>query len=303
MSSVSEPLTPTSASVDSTDADSTSNAADASLDASPATDSTTTDSTPTDNPTDPALVTAGIATVTPDEAPAPPRPKKKRRWLRAVGWVTGAAVIVTMTGATGYVADHHHVHIGVYPAPASSYVEPTPSPTTTAPARNHSGDLRRFLLARPPSAKKWFNRYAPTGTMSLKQLASMYDDPKSGADYLKSSGFKNAATVLWEDKAGNFVEIRLYRFQTDSEAFRFYQDEVSSVPTDKDTRGTHGLTVSRASGAAMTFTGGKKAKDGTLTSKGIAYRGDIFIDMWITQKAPESEPLVAGLVYQQWIRL
>jgi hypothetical protein len=63
------------------------------------------------------------------------------------------------------------------------------------------------------------------------------------------------------------------------------------------------LTVSRANGAAMTFTGGKKAKDGTFTSKGIAYRGDVFIDIWITQKGPESEPLVAGLVYQQWIRL
>jgi hypothetical protein len=303
MSSVSEPLAPTSAS-----ADSTIIAADASRDASPATDSTTT----TDNPTtavDPTPVEAGptveaaAATVAADASPVQSRPKKKRRWLRAVGWVAAAAVIVTMTGATGYVADHHHVHIGVYPEPASSY-HASPAPIkTTPPARDHGGDLRRFLLPKPPSADHWVNHEAPNGTMNIKQLAFFYDDPKSGAAYLKSAGFKNGATAVWQDSAKNIVEIRLERFDTANDAYSFYQDDIGSVPDARDTKGTTGAPVLRADRGAMVFSGGKKEKDGTFTSKGIAYRGDVFVEIWVTQTAPESAALTEGLIYQQWNRL
>jgi hypothetical protein len=313
MSSVSEPLAPTSESVDSTVADSITNAAEASADALPA-----TDSTPTDNPADPAPVeadpapveadtaaAAGIATVTPDNASAPARPKKKRRWLRVVGMVAAGLAIVTMTGATGYVADHHHVHNGVYPEPTSTYVSPPSAKPSAADrkARNHSGDLRRFLLPKPPSAERLIDNEAPNGTMSLSQMAYYFENKKSGAEYLQESGYKIGATTLWKDKAGNVVVIRLSRFSTDNQAYAYYSGQLGNVSDSIDTKNTKPTTVRRIPFQAATVFSGGKAKHGVITGKGIAYLGDVMIEIWVDQKAPESPDLIAGLLYQQWNRL
>jgi len=307
MSSVSEPLAPTSTSVDSTVADSITSAAEAageaSADASQATDSTLTDSSTTDNPTDPALVTAGVTTVTPDEPPAPQRPKKKRRWLRAVGWVTGAAVVVTMTGATGYVSDHHHVHIGVYPTPASSYTSPVVL-KSSPPPKSHAGNLARFLMPMPSGGKQYFKPRATHGIMSLKQVASYFDDAKSAASDLKAAGFVTAATENWHDPADNYVEIRIFRFASDTQAYTWYGRETGGSWDQPDMKGATGTTNHLVpENHAMTFTNGKKDRDHQQLTEAIAVHGDVVIVMWVYQDAPQSEYYVDLLTLQQWSRL
>jgi hypothetical protein len=303
MSSVSEPLAPTSTSVDSTVADPTTSTAEASSDASPATDSTPADSAPTDKPTDPALVTAGIATLTADDAPALPRPKRKRRWLRGVGWVAGVAVIVTMTAATGYVSDHHHVHIGVYPEPASTYTSPAVL-RTSPEAKSHAGNLARFLMPVPSGGKQNFKPRATHGVMSLKQVTSYFDNPAGAASNLKAAGFVTAATENWYDKANNAVEIRMFRFDSDTDAFNWYGEQTGSYWADTAMKGAVGTTNHRVpENHGMTFTNGKKDKYHQQLTEAIAVHGDVVILMWVYQDAPQSAYYVDMLCYQQWSRL
>ena len=208
-----------------------------------------------------------------------------------------------MTGATGYVSAHHHVHIGAYPIPASTYrTIKLPAPVERNPL-DHSGDLRRYLLKRPSNARQSWTP-ATKGIMSLKQVASFFDDPKSAAQNLANAGFQTAATTNWLDPADNQVEIRLIRFDTDPDAQRRFTSETHGNWSDPDMKDASGTYDQRVPGSeAMTFTNGKKNKYGDQTTEGIAIRGDVLILIWVTQVAPQSKILAEALTYQQWSKL
>src|SRR6185369_4607811 len=187
-------------------------------------------------PDSPAGLLGLTVTVTSIDGPGLPevaaRPGRRRRWLRLVGWVAAALVIATMTAATGYVADHHHVHNGAYPIPASFYSSRPALAGTPAP-RDHSGDLRRFLLPRPAGAVQNFKPRATNGAMSRKQLASFYDEPQDSEEFLAGEGFIAAATVNWIDRAGNQVEIRMARFGSPNQAWTVFNRDFEYVPRSR----------------------------------------------------------------------
>jgi hypothetical protein len=231
-------------------------------------------------------------------------PKPTRRILRAFGFVMAAFIVAAMTGATGYVSAHHHVHTGVYPIPASTYTAaPAPPPAVRAPL-DHSGDLRRFLLKRPRGARQSFVPRATRGTMTLKQVASFYGNPKNAEQFLVREGFKTAATVNWIDVAGNQIEIRMSRYATSNQAWIVYSDEASGVESSKELKGassSRAWKVPYSDGSI--YTNGKKNRYGDQLSRGIALRGDVVINIWIYQNSPQSLVLTQALLYQQWSKL
>ncbi len=251
----------------------------------------------------PGLTVTVTAIDGPDLPEVAARPRRTRRWLRVVGWVAAGLVTATMTGATGYVADHHHVHNGAYPIPASSYSSPPAPPGRPAP-RDHSGDLRRFLLARPAAAVQNFKPRATNGAMSRKQLASYYGDPKDAEKFLAGEGFIAAATVNWIDRAGNQVEIRMARFGSPNQAWAVFNRDFEYVPHSRELAGaTNSVPWKIGYSDAGIFTNDTKNKWGNQLSRGVAVRGDVMFNIWIYQKAPQTIVLTQALLYQQWNRL
>ncbi len=238
-----------------------------------------------------------------DTVPPASKRRRGRRILRVFAIVLGVPALIAMCGATGYVSAHHHVHIGVYPAPASTYHSTVTTPLGP-PVRDHSGNLSRFLLKLPSGARQWFTPRATHGVMTLKQYASFYDDPKDAVSFLKADGFDTAATVNWRDVAGNEVEIRMVRFDDANWAFGIFSDVITNGPSDKELKGSQrkaAWKIPFADGAV--YTNGKKDRYGYQLSEGVAIQRDVIIYMWIYQKVPQSMMLTKALLYQQWSKL
>ena len=257
-----------------------------------------------DTPSGPLELTLTVTAIAGSDLPeVAARPRRVRRWLRVVGWAEVGLLITTMTAATRYVADHHHVHNGANPIPASSYTLP-PVPPGTTPPQDHSGDLRRFLVARPDDARQNFEPRATDGAMSLQQVASYYDDPEAAEKFLASEGFIAAATVNWIDLAGNQVEIRMARFGSPNQAWAVFNRDFENVSQETELAGaTSSVPLKIGYSNAGIFTNNTKNTGGNQLSRAVALRGDVMFNIWIYQKAPQSPMLTQALLYQQWSSL
>ncbi len=234
-------------------------------------------------------------------------PPRKSRTGLVIGLVIGAVVVVIGIGAGGYALaqpDGRPATAATGPAqPAAAPATPSATPSTVASPKDHSGDLRRFLLPAPESSDPWSKPVSKDGRLTLRQVASGYQDTTSATDYLHGLAFQAGAVRTWVEADGTSVEIDLYRFGTDNGAYQFFTDEVGN-DVDNMPKGTTITMIDRISGGkgeVVAFA--KKDKYGDQMSHGMALKADVVTEVWVFQSPPQSVAFTEGVTYQQWSRL
>jgi hypothetical protein len=225
-----------------------------------------------------------------------------------IGIVLAAIILISAVAVGGYEFARGNTHrqsgtvasgLNVPSAAAS----PTPTPPDSAAPRDHSGDLRRFLMPAPDGSGPWSDPASKDGKLTLRQLAKSYKDETAGRDYLTGLKFQAGAVRTWVEVDGTSVEVDLYRFDSDNHAYTYFNDTVAN-DVDRPPAGTTINLISKiphAKGEVVAFT--KKNKYGDQLSHGIAVRGDVVLEVWVYQSAPQSVAFTQGITYTQWGRL
>lgn len=234
------------------------------------------------------------------------RPQQRRTGL-IIGIVVSVLVVLTGAGLGGFALARHGKNSAVKTtavATATSAVPSAgPSATATAAPRDHTGDLRKFLLNPPSSSQPWADPPGVDNKLSIKEAASYYDNPKSATSYLRGLGFKAGAVQSWLEADGSSVEIDLYRFGTSNNAYSYFQDLVSNDLTDRP-KGTVIKMIDKIpTGHGEVIGFAKKDKYGDQMSHGMGIKDDVAYEVWVYQQAPQSIPFTEAIVYKQWSKL
>ncbi|MHC3469061.1 hypothetical protein ACYF6T_10125 [Streptomyces sp. 7R007] len=250
--------------------------------------------------------------VAPDtpEAPGAPRPRSRRRRRTAL-FLAGAAVLGVVAGTcTGYLVQAHRA-----PTKLPSLAQPAlaqakgdgPEPLSAAQDRRvrTDGDLRTLLLKKPAGARKaeWLG--GSDGWMDLADYAESYDKPAGAFGDLISAEFRRAALTGWDVGSHRTVEIRLvqYRQLESTEA-------ADAVDNAQYWAGKGGGTDSwplPGTGSGQVYVQTRPHTEAgylpTYTAEAHAYRGDIAMEMWITDTRPVTKATIMDLAKRQMERL
>ncbi|MFF5473206.1 hypothetical protein [Streptomyces achromogenes] len=165
------------------------------------------------------------------------------------------------------------------------------------------GDLRRLLLKKPDGARA-AGPLAEGGWMSLGELAKTYNNPAGGYGWLLEAEFRRAAAVVWTEGGTRLVEVRLLQFR---------QEEVLGARDEaKDSYYWAGRD-SDAESWAIPGTGDGKAytdrvprtRDGVneYQARAHAWRGDVSVQVWMTDTKPIPKKAIVDLAKRQMERL
>jgi hypothetical protein len=234
------------------------------------------------------------------------RPPRRRR--RTAALLTGAAVLGVVAGTcTGYV-----VQAGRPPTRLPSLSQPVlkqatgePEPLTAAQDRRirTDGDLRKLLLKKPRGARD--ADFVPgDGWMDVADYAETYDRPAGAFGDLLGAEFRRAAVTAWQAGRTRTVEIRLvqYRQEENLEA----QDAAENAQTWAERGGARSWPVPGTGTGRAYVRPRPETRAGYLpqyTAEAHAWRGDIVMEMWITDTKPVSKAEIVGLATRQMERL
>jgi hypothetical protein len=163
---------------------------------------------------DPALEPAGRVEPPPGAGSAAGRP----RGIGVVAAILAAAVVVALGVGTGV-----GLLLRKSGATASTTAAATPpgNPSPIAAPGPFTGDLRTVLLAAPNDSMPPTTPLSPDGNLSLDQVAAMYANPAEIRQLLTGLSFQAAAVAEWIEVDNPYVRIILYRFGSDTGAFKF----------------------------------------------------------------------------------
>jgi hypothetical protein len=212
--------------------------------------------------------------------------------------VVGSLVWATMMGFCGYLLAHNTLRL----SPGTQAV-PGSRPRAAGNPLDHTGDLRRFLATPPQNSRPWSEPPSLDGRLTLAQLAARYHDPASATTYLTGLGFAGGAVRTWLERDGTSVEINLLRFATTYRAEDYYLHTVANDVDDMPGDSTIAMIsqIPHNDGEVVGFT--KKDQYGDQMSHGIAIRGDVVVETWVYQRAPQSVVFTQDVTFRQWTLL
>ncbi|MEV0693223.1 hypothetical protein [Streptomyces sp. NPDC050388] len=224
--------------------------------------------------------------------------------------IAAAAVLGVVAGTcTGYLVQADREPTAL-PSPAQPVLTQekgqAPAPLSAAQDRRvkTDGDLRKLLLKKPRGAKDDEFLMGDDGWMRLADYASMFEDPDETFGELLADEFRRAAVTGWS-KGDTSVEIRLVQYRQEevpaaadyAEGAQYWTESEDGVDS-WDIPGTGG-------GMAYVYTR-PDSEPGYLPvyrAEAHAWRGDIHMEIWVTDTERISKKEILGLAERQMERL
>ncbi|MFE9450489.1 hypothetical protein [Streptomyces sp. NPDC006739] len=234
---------------------------------------------------------------------------ERSRRGRTTALITGAAVLGVVAGTcTGYL-----VQVGRPPTKLASLSQPVVrqakgdvEPLSAAQDRRvkTDGDLRKLLLKRPGDARDT-DFVSADGWMDLADYADTFEEPDRAFGHELESEFRRAAEAGWRIDGTYVVDIRLVQYRQVSKPAA-----AEAVLQQQDWAGRQPDTSSRSipgTGDGMAYVHHTpKTKSGYLpeyTDEATASRGDIEMEIWITDTKPVPQEKIMELAKRQVGRL
>ncbi|MFI6356468.1 hypothetical protein ACIBJF_28260 [Streptomyces sp. NPDC050743] len=234
-------------------------------------------------------------------------PPERPRRGRTAALVAGAAALGVVAGVcTGYV-----VQAGRPPTKLPSLSQPvvrqakgTVEPLSAAHDRRvkTDGDLRKLLLKRPKGAR---DAGGAEGWIDLADYASSFDKPGWVFEQELEREFRRAAQTGWRIGDTHDVEIQLTQYHQVSRAAAAQDVEDQRYWAEREPN--TGSSPIPGTGDGMVFVHRTpERKSGYLpqyTAEAVVSRGDIYMDIWISDTKPVPESEIMELAKRQVAKL
>ncbi|MEV6481599.1 hypothetical protein [Streptomyces sp. NPDC051576] len=237
---------------------------------------------------------------------APPRRRGRTTLLIAV-----AAVLGVVAGTcTGFLVQADRAPDKLPSLAQQTLTQakgPAPEPLSAAQDREVKvdGDLRKLLLKKPAGARAADYTVGIDGWMSLEEYAETYDKPDSALGELTASEFRRVAVTTWQATSTRSIEIRLVQYRQ--------ENDLAAADAAKDAyylSGRESHTDSwpiPGTGDGMVYVhNSPKREAGYLDeyqAEARAWRGDIALEMWVSDTKPVPKKTIMDLATRQMERL
>ncbi|MGW0603549.1 hypothetical protein [Streptomyces sp. NPDC002640] len=239
-----------------------------------------------------------------EPAPAPePGPAAPRRRGRTTALIAAAAVLGLVGGTcAGYLiqADRTPTKLPSLSQPELKQAEgegPDPLPAAQDRKVRTDGDLRKLLL-KTPKGKKEVER----GWLSLVEWSSFHEDEMSSLPDELSDEFRRAATVSWQESSTRNVRISLIQFRHEATLGALKDHEAQ---TDYVLDGAREYPLDGAGNGAVLVLPPER-EPGYMPVYQVhatAVRGDIALQLWVSDVRPVDRKKATDMAEQQLERL
>nr|WP_093616483.1 hypothetical protein [Streptomyces indicus] len=230
--------------------------------------------------------------------------------------ILAAAVLgVTGGGAYGYTvqADREPTPLPALSQHGLVYPDkPSKAAKDAAGRHKTDGDLRKLLVPRPkgartPGAADVGGALPDSGWLSPRDYVLNYDDPDWMVEYLNGLGIRRVASASWMQGAHRVTSVDLVQFRADGQrgAVEHAVEQLSYMPETKAGAGNPGHAF-KGSVEGRYFVYPVENKPGYLPfyrARAIAYRGDVMVDVHISDTKPISKNDIRSIVEKQVGRL
>jgi len=241
----------------------------------------------------------------------------RRRRGRTTLMIAAAAVLGVVAGTcTGYVIQAHREPTPLPPLsqPVVGQAKGEVEPLSAAQDRKvkTDGDLRKLLLPRPKGAKDDpFPAAAHDGWIDLAGYADTYKRPAGAFNNFLDDEFRRAAVASWQVGATYSVQIYLVQFLQESKPAasswaqngRYWAEKDDAEKDETDVRSW----PVPGTGDGMAYVHDTpERKPGYLplyTAEAHAWRGDVYMEIWINDSRPISKAKIMDLAKRQMGKL
>ncbi|MFJ1810195.1 MULTISPECIES: hypothetical protein [unclassified Streptomyces] len=237
-----------------------------------------------------------------------PHPRPRRRRGRTTAMIAGAAVLGVVVGACAGLlvqADREPTALPPLSQPVLGQGKGEVEPLSAAQDRRvrTDGDLRKLLITRPKGAKDSRVPVGNDGWADLATYADQYEKPGVTFNNLVDDEFRRAAETSWRVGGTYNVQIGLVQFRQESKAAASeWADNGHYWAEKKD--GTRSWPVpgtGDGNGTAYVHDTPER-KPGYLplySAEAHAWRGDIYVEIYISDSKPISKAKIMDLAQRQ----
>ncbi|MFH9297920.1 hypothetical protein [Streptomyces sp. NPDC017520] len=258
----------------------------------------------------------------PTEPPAAADAPVRRRPRGRTTLIIAAAALLGVSGgaALGYgiqaeraptpLAALSQPGLGHPAKPLSADRAPAPLPVAQDRRVRTDGDLRKLLVDRPKGAKKTITDELglDDGWQPLDQYAETnYKNPHYMFEALTEQGLRRVASVSWEQGKYRETEVHLLQFRSGDllGAAEHLDSQLEYMPRDERGAGNEGDAI-KGSGEGRYFLHPVERETGYLPAyraRALARRGDIVLDIHISDTVPIGKKAIRTLAERQLERL
>ncbi|MEU0600101.1 hypothetical protein ABZ484_17940 [Streptomyces sp. NPDC006393] len=242
------------------------------------------------------------------ERPEESRPPRRRG--RTLLLVAAAAVLGVVAGTcTGYV-----VQAGREPTPLPPLSQPVVGqakgevePLSAAQDRQvkTDGDLRKLLISRPKGVRDNPFFTSDDGWWTLTEYAEDFTKPANAFANELSSQFRRAAVTSWRTSDTHLVAIRLVQYRQVEDLNAADSAENGMYWAERDNKGHSWAVPGTGDGMAYSDTEPYR-KPGYVplySAEAHAWRGDIAVEIYVTDTKPITKKEIMSLAERQMERL
>ncbi|MER5597768.1 hypothetical protein [Streptomyces sp. NPDC002265] len=232
-----------------------------------------------------------------------PRPRRRGR---TTAMIAGAAVLGTVAGTcVGYLVQADRAPTAL-PSLSQAVVKQAGGevePLSAAQDRKvkMDGDLRKLLLDRPKGTKEI--PMGDEGWESLAEYAERYDKPANAFSNLAEDEFRRSAGISWRSGSTYNVEIVLTQFRQESKAAASEWSDNGHYWAEKEGHTRDWPIPGTGDGNGTVYVHDTPdRKPGYLpfyTAEAHAWRGDVYMEIWINDSKPIPKAKIMDLAERQ----
>ncbi|MEU7718085.1 hypothetical protein [Streptomyces tibetensis] len=249
---------------------------------------------------------------TDEEVAAAPERGWRLRPRRGTAVLIGAAAVLGLVagGCAGYLVQVHRAPTKLPPLSRPALAQARgegPEPLSAARDRRvkTDGDLRELLLEKPRGARDAAYLMGRDGWLDLANYAEFYEKPGEMFGELVGDEFRRAAVTGWQGGGSHEVEIRLVQFRQE-ETLAAAENVENTQYWVEDKGGTDSWAIPGSGNGRAYVHKRPDTKPGYVplyTAEAHAWRGDIALEMWITDTKPIPKAKIMDLAERQLERL
>jgi hypothetical protein len=173
--------------------------------------------------------------------------------------------------------------------------KPTTSAAPTGGA-THNGDLRTYLVSSPSGSHAWNKPLGTDKKLTLDQASALSSDASARKKMLTGYNFTQGAVQCWIGSDKTQVDVRLYQFDSATNAQGFYKDDI-----DATTGGYTAGNVNSIPGLsdAKSFADPKPDAQGYVQALAIGVKGDVVVVVDVMHPATLDIAVPNGILTQQ----
>lgn len=166
------------------------------------------------------------------------------------------------------------------------------------------GDLRELLLKRPGNARDGLYEAGADGWLPIVAYADSYEDPVDAFSTLVADEFRRAAVTNWRVGNTYHVEVRLVQYRQEESLAAMDSAENAHYWADRK-QGTRSWAIP-GTGDGMAYVHDRPEQEEGVqvyTAEAHAWRGDMTMEIWVTDIKPISKEKIMDLAKRQVARL